>query len=307
LAVKYFLYVLVTVALWNLGCTTVLNDSEGGTGDSDADTDSDTDADTDTDSDTDTDADTDTDSDTDVDTDTPDVPPPPGSHPQLLSFTGNCPEDMAMGNEPTIIKWSQGADQLHVTVFLVSTCCLSFEGDIEMTESTINLQHTTRGDPCDCLCNSTLVYKINVTDGQVYDFQINGTPYVEPVLEFSQLAGNEYSLVIDREVKHPQEQPWLLLGLEALSPIGLTRLYDVLFAPDMDSVTITVNATGDELQGVFDMEQDNVRYYNITEGYFAGGRLAVWVAEYHFEAELTQFGSGVPVIISERGSLLSWY
>jgi hypothetical protein len=43
--------------------------------------------------------------------------------------------------------------------------------------------------------------------------------------------------------------------------------------------------------------------YALTEGTFAGGRVAVWAAADGLEAELTIYGSGVAVVRSERGPL----
>jgi hypothetical protein len=43
--------------------------------------------------------------------------------------------------------------------------------------------------------------------------------------------------------------------------------------------------------------------YRLVEGTFAGGRIVVWTSSSGLQAELTIYGSGVPVIRSERGSL----
>lgn len=45
--------------------------------------------------------------------------------------------------------------------------------------------------------------------------------------------------------------------------------------------------------------------YNVVEGTFAGGRLSVWSTPIGLQAELTIFGSGVPVVKSERGPVLN--
>jgi hypothetical protein len=41
--------------------------------------------------------------------------------------------------------------------------------------------------------------------------------------------------------------------------------------------------------------------YDLQDGTFAGGRLAVWSSKQGLQAELTIYGSGVPIISSERG------
>jgi hypothetical protein len=44
--------------------------------------------------------------------------------------------------------------------------------------------------------------------------------------------------------------------------------------------------------------------YAVVEGTFAGGRIMVWrAANDDLQAELTIYGSGLPVIKSERGSI----
>ncbi len=44
--------------------------------------------------------------------------------------------------------------------------------------------------------------------------------------------------------------------------------------------------------------------YNLSEGLFAGGRFVVWEVEAGLEAELTIYGSGVPIVSSERGAIV---
>jgi len=43
---------------------------------------------------------------------------------------------------------------------------------------------------------------------------------------------------------------------------------------------------------------------NITKDTFAGGRFVVWAADVGLQAELTIYGSGVPIVSSERGPLV---
>jgi predicted small secreted protein len=43
--------------------------------------------------------------------------------------------------------------------------------------------------------------------------------------------------------------------------------------------------------------------YDLTEGTFAGGRFIVWAGAQGLQAELTIYGSGRPIVKSERGSL----
>lgn len=45
--------------------------------------------------------------------------------------------------------------------------------------------------------------------------------------------------------------------------------------------------------------------YELDGGTFAGGRVSIWAATAGLEAELTLYGSGVPIVSSERGGLLA--
>ena len=44
--------------------------------------------------------------------------------------------------------------------------------------------------------------------------------------------------------------------------------------------------------------------FDLSEGTFAGGRFVVWPAEDGLQGELTFYGSGVPIVKSERGVLV---
>ncbi len=46
------------------------------------------------------------------------------------------------------------------------------------------------------------------------------------------------------------------------------------------------------------------RFYELDEGVFAGGRFVIWTNNDSFEVELTIYGSGIPVVKSERGYLV---
>jgi hypothetical protein len=56
---------------------------------------------------------------------------------------------------------------------------------------------------------------------------------------------------------------------------------------------------------VAQLEQENAErlIYSLVAGVFAGGRIVVWREAGGIQAELTIYGSGVPVVRSERGSV----
>lgn len=61
----------------------------------------------------------------------------------------------------------------------------------------------------------------------------------------------------------------------------------------------------EESQMVAQLEQATAErlIYRLVEGAFAGGRIMVWREPTGFQAELTIYGSGLPVVRSERGSV----
>jgi hypothetical protein len=57
------------------------------------------------------------------------------------------------------------------------------------------------------------------------------------------------------------------------------------------------------IRGAKVMNGEEYKLYELDEGTFAGGRFIVWIIDNSFEAELTIYGSGVPIVKSERGYL----
>ncbi len=44
--------------------------------------------------------------------------------------------------------------------------------------------------------------------------------------------------------------------------------------------------------------------YDLSDGTFAGGRFVVWEGDLGLQAELTIYGSGLPIVASERGDFI---
>ena len=63
-----------------------------------------------------------------------------------------------------------------------------------------------------------------------------------------------------------------------------------------------------QMIGPIEIDEDDIRQYELGEDLLAsprtGGRFRVWVEDDHFEAEYTIYGSGVPIVLSERGTLV---
>jgi len=60
----------------------------------------------------------------------------------------------------------------------------------------------------------------------------------------------------------------------------------------------------ERLQGELTTEPGEELTYDITTGTSAGGRLVIWADASGLQAELTMYGSGVPIVSSERGPLI---
>ncbi len=123
----------------------------------------------------------------------------------------------------------------------------------------------------------------------------------------------------DSELRHAfHDGVWLLTVDRALRPgsstVGVPTdpLSEADFAPvdggaryrlvvSEESARIAVV----ESQMVAQLEQTTAErlIYGLVDGAFAGGRIMVWREPSGIQAELTIYGSGVPVVRSERGSV----
>jgi len=113
------------------------------------------------------------------------------------------------------------------------------------------------------------------------------------------LAGNEFVLITDRIAQHPDVQfPYDTLTESDYIPLQPQKEYSVLFSVDGTEVTISDSISGTRISNGSECSK-----YDITDGLFAGGRFLAWKNDNRYEAEFTIYGSGVPVIRSERGEL----
>jgi hypothetical protein len=125
----------------------------------------------------------------------------------------------------------------------------------------------------------------------------------------SQLDGNSYTLVVDRIANNPDVQfPADPLEEAEYEQTDQGNRYQVSFSEDAETVSVTGELSAGEtvvMPGSMETDAEGFRRYGIEEGLFAGGRFVVWTANDHFEAELTIYGSGVPIARSERGRLVA--
>ena len=122
----------------------------------------------------------------------------------------------------------------------------------------------------------------------------------ESVVTFSMLNGNHFVLEVDRIADHPNVQsPFDELDENDYASIDNGNQYFVSFSDDIQTITLLP----DSVSGLMEKDTNVLKQYNLDDGLFAGGRFVVWIDDDGFEAEYTIYGSGVPIIQSERGGL----
>ena len=87
------------------------------------------------------------------------------------------------------------------------------------------------------------------------------------------------------------------------TPVNDDTTYEVVIAEAWQSVSVKAQG-GDPLSGKLTTTRDGILFYELTEGAFAGGHVAIRAAPSGLDAELTLYGSSVPITSSERGSLV---
>ncbi|MBN1597537.1 MAG: hypothetical protein JW894_04545 [Bacteroidales bacterium] len=113
--------------------------------------------------------------------------------------------------------------------------------------------------------------------------------------------GNDFIMEVDRVAESPDVQfPMDELDETDYTSFSGEKNYSVHFTDNGQSVTIEPGSIGGEKI----VAESEILSYDLTEGLFAGGRFVVWTENGNFEAELTIYGSGIPIISSERGKLL---
>ena len=121
-------------------------------------------------------------------------------------------------------------------------------------------------------------------------------------LTVQDFSDGEWTFVVDRrwdgttgDGKLPTDE----LGEGAYQPVADGATMAVTVAEDGAKVAI-----GDgELAGVRSSSDGDSVLYELYSGTFAGGRFVVWAVDGSLQAELTIYGSGLPIVQSERGGL----
>lgn len=119
-------------------------------------------------------------------------------------------------------------------------------------------------------------------------------------IDFSLLNGGDYILKVDRVSKKPNVQfPRDSLYESYYTVTNEDIQHEVTFTEDGRMISINPGPVSGEKT----KDGEISKYYEIVDGLFAGGRFIVWINNEKFEAEYTIYGSGVPIIKSERGKL----
>ncbi len=119
--------------------------------------------------------------------------------------------------------------------------------------------------------------------------------------DFSLLDENDFAYNINRiseipDVQYPSDD----LQESDYKYISNGTQYSVSFSADGEIVSIEPGS----ILGHKIAVDDKSKVYELDEGTFSGGQFVVWTNDEGFEAELTIYGSGVPIIKSERGKLV---
>lgn len=118
------------------------------------------------------------------------------------------------------------------------------------------------------------------------------------ILSFDQLNGNSFLFIIEQEIDQSITDSFSIDESLYMS-VEDGDEHTISFSSDRRNISVEPN----DLSGVLEYSENEKLEYNINDGYFAGGRFLVWIENNLFNAELTEYGSGVPIIASGKGFL----
>jgi hypothetical protein len=122
----------------------------------------------------------------------------------------------------------------------------------------------------------------------------------DSTVTFTLLNNSSFIFHVDRRASHPDVQsPFEELQEIHYIPVNDSTRYEVAFSANIESVLIMP----DSVSGTLVKNTNEIKYYMISVDLFAGGRFMVWISQKKLNAEYTIYGSGVPIIQSERGYL----
>ena len=92
---------------------------------------------------------------------------------ELIDFNGQCDKSAIEPAKTKILEKKLDSNILKIKILTSANCCGDFEGKIEHSDSDINLEFIQTGDPCYCMCASTLYYEINGATSKNYNLELN--------------------------------------------------------------------------------------------------------------------------------------
>jgi hypothetical protein len=117
--------------------------------------------------------------------------------------------------------------------------------------------------------------------------------------EFSKLKGNKFIFTVDRVASRPDVQ-YPLDSLVETNYIPADKVVEYQISFSDDAKTAIIDSS---FMGIKVIDGEKSKFYQITQGLYAGGRFIIWVDNKEFQAEFTVYGSGIPILKSERGKL----
>jgi len=114
------------------------------------------------------------------------------------------------------------------------------------------------------------------------------------------IAGN-YTFQVTRISEHPAVQfPTDTITENQYNIDSSGKEYEILFSSEGNQISIQ----SDSIIGQISYQSSQLIKYDLVQGLFAGGRFIAWFDGLTVKAEMTVYGSGVPIILSERGKLI---
>lgn len=119
-------------------------------------------------------------------------------------------------------------------------------------------------------------------------------------IDFSLLNDGNYILKVDRVSHGPDVQfPGDSLNESYYTGTDEQIQYEITISEDGHMISMKPGpVSGERIK-----DGEVSKFYVLSNGLFAGGRFIIWINNNNFEAEYTIYGSGIPIIKSERGKL----
>jgi len=115
------------------------------------------------------------------------------------------------------------------------------------------------------------------------------------------LKGSSFEFKVDKISTSPNVQsPGDILTNDDYIEYSGDRRYTILFSDDGESVLIEPGT----ITGFKKSLVENKQMFELVDGVFSSGRFMVWIENGIYLSELTIYGSGVPILLSERGKLV---